>query len=114
MPFIHTKTNASITPAAREELTSALGKAIALLPGKSEQWLMLQFEGGCAMAFQGRSDAPIAMVNVQVYGGSPAACYDRLTAEITKILGEKLKIAPDHIYVAYAETPNWGWNGGNF
>lgn len=114
MPFIHTKTNASISPAVRQELTEGLGKAIALLPGKSEQWLMLQFEDQCAMAFQGKSDAPVAMVSVQVYGGAPDPCYDRLTGAITKLLHEKLSISPDHVYVAYSETPNWGWNGQNF
>lgn len=114
MPFIHTRTNLAITPEARKELTDALGQAIALLPGKSEQWLMLQFEDNCAMAFQGKSDAPIAMVNVQVYGKAPAECCDRLTAEITRLLEKTLRILPDHVYVAYAETPNWGWNGGNF
>ncbi|MEE3394066.1 MAG: hypothetical protein VZR00_07330 [Lachnospiraceae bacterium] len=34
--------------------------------------------------------------------------------EITKIFGDVLGIAPDHIYVAYQPISSWGWNGSNF
>ena len=38
----------------------------------------------------------------------------KLTGEITKIFGEVLGIAGDHIYVKYTPADNWGWNGSNF
>ena len=39
MPYIETKTSVPIPPETREILKTRLGQAIALLPGKSEQWL---------------------------------------------------------------------------
>ena len=31
-----------------------------------------------------------------------------------ELLDAVLDIDPARVYVKYAETPNWGWNGGNF
>ena len=114
MPFIQTKVNCSLPKEKEEALAAELGKAISLLPGKSEQWLMLQFEENCRLYFRGARDEKIAFVNVQVYGGADASSYDRLTGRITALLNDTLGIAPDHVYVAYAETENWGWNGADF
>jgi len=41
MPFIDTKTNVTITKEKEKELKERLGKAISIIPGKSESWLML-------------------------------------------------------------------------
>ena len=49
-----------------------------------------------------------------MFGSSDRASYEKLTAAVTTILGEELGIAPERVYVAYGETDNWGWNGGNF
>lgn len=43
MPFIELKTSVSISKKKEAELKSAFGEAIAIIPGKSEQWLMLNF-----------------------------------------------------------------------
>ncbi len=40
--------------------------------------------------------------------------YDALTARVCELLDAVLDIDPARVYVKYAETPNWGWNGGNF
>ena len=44
--------------------------------------------------------------------------YAELVTLCDKYLGELLDavldIDPARVYVKYAETPNWGWNGGNF
>lgn len=114
MPYIHTKVNCPLPAEKEEKIAGELGKAISLLPGKSEQWLMLQFEDNCRLWFRGKKDEKIAFVNIKVYGGADAASYDRLTGKITAVLQDALSISPDHIYVSYDETENWGWNGENF
>ena len=40
MPFISTKTNVTVTKEKETELKQRLGQAIAILPGKSESWLI--------------------------------------------------------------------------
>ena len=61
-----------------------------------------------------RADAPAALVEVSVYGGAEPDAYDALTARVCELLDAVLDIDPARVYVKYAETPNWGWNGGNF
>lgn len=114
MPFINSKISVKITEDQEKELKARLGQAIALLPGKSEAWLMTGFEDGYHLYFRGDNSQPTAFVDVSVYGKSSESALSALTAEISKIFGEVLGIAADHIYVKYSSTTDWGWNGSNF
>lgn len=114
MPCILTKTNASISPEQETALKTKLGKAITLIPGKSENWLMLSFEDNCRMYFQGESKDAVAFVEVKLFGRGSGDAYDKLTAAITAALNEVLHIGPSKVYVKYEETAHWGWNGNNF
>lgn len=114
MPFIHTKTNIPIPPEKEQALKVRLGEAIALIPGKSENWLMLGFEENCTLYFKGDKERPLAFVEVKIFGSAPDSAYDRLTAAITSILQDELGITPDGIYVKYEPVEHWGWNGSNF
>ena len=114
MPFIHTRVNRPIPKETEQALSGELGRAIALIPGKSESWLMLQFEENCRLYFRGDDQKGLAFVNVKLFGASTEAAYEKLTAEITRLLSQYLSIAPDCIYVQYDEIDHWGWNGSNF
>ena len=113
MPFISMKTNVSISPAKQGQLQTKLGKAIELLPGKTEKWLMLSFEDEKKMAFAGSND-PCAILCVTVYGKGTSDAYQNLTQAITAMVHDELLIPVDRIYVAYAESEYWGWAGNNF
>ena len=113
MPFIHTKTNAVITPAAEERLKAALGKAIEVIPGKDESWLMLQFTGDCNLWFRGDKSKPIAFVEIMIHGRSNDEGYEAMTAAATDIIAEELGIDPKNIYVEYQVAEKWGWSGYN-
>ena len=114
MPFIDTKLNFSISKERETALKAKLGEAISLLPGKSERWLMLNFQENCRLWFAGKNDAPMAMVEVEIFGkASPADC-DALTARICDLFAAELGIAPDHVYINYTFSTAWGWNGSNF
>ncbi|MBR6335826.1 MAG: hypothetical protein IKR90_06725 [Clostridia bacterium] len=114
MPYIKTTTNLPVSDAARENLTRKLGSAIALIPGKTEAWLMLSFVDNVPMSFKGDSSENYAMAEVSLYGEASPAAYNRLTAAICEIYGEELDIPAGNIYVKYEETDHWGWNGSNF
>lgn len=113
MPYINVKTNAAVPAQKAEAIKSAMGQAITAIPGKSETWLMVGIEPEQMLYFQG-SGAPAAIVEVTIYGSATASAYNALTGKITAILNSELDIAPNRIYVKYAETDNWGWNGSNF
>ena len=111
MPMIALTTSVSLS-GKEDALKAGLGRAISLLPGKSEAHLMLSLTGNTPMYFQGQKrDA--AFLEVSCFGhGSPAA-YGRLTAAVCALLEKELGLDPANVYVKYAETTNWGWNGGN-
>lgn len=114
MPMIQTKTNVEISKEKELQLKAELGKAIAILPGKSEQWLMLSFEDKCRMYFKGDSSNPLAYVEIKVFGKiNPDAC-EKLTAKVCDIFSDILGIDPACTYVKYEEVSLWGWNGCNF
>lgn len=114
MPCIQTKVTGKISEKQEKAAKERLGKAISMLPGKSESWLMLSFEDECSLYFKGERKEGTAFVEVKLFGGADSASYDRLTAEITKILHEELNVDPARCYVKYEETEHWGWNGQNF
>lgn len=113
MPFIQTKTNVTINKEKELALKSRFGKAIECIPGKTENWLMLDFSDERNMYFRGEA-APMAMLDVKIFGSASPADYEKLTGALTGIMNEELGIEPDHVYITYQGISEWGWNGGNF
>lgn len=114
MPFINTKTNVSISKDKEKSLKEKLGKAISLIPGKSENWLMLNFEDNSKMYFKGDNSNNICFIEVKIYGQNSDSVYDKMTNELTNIIGSELDIDSSNIYIKYEECEYWGWNGNNF
>ena len=113
MPYISTVTSVKISEDKKRTLTKELGEAISLIDGKSERWLMLEIKDSCRMYFHG-SDAPCAMVQVQVFGKIDAQKCEELTAEVCRIMQDVLDIPVDSTYVKYEEVSLWGWSSQNF
>lgn len=114
MPMISTKTTTSITAEQELTLKEKLGKAIEILPGKTEAWLMLGFEDNCRLWFRGDNSKPLAYVEVSALGKINSTNAEALTAEICSIFKDVLGIDGDGVYVKYEETDKWGFNGMNF
>lgn len=114
MPFINVRTTCEINPDKMETIKSEFGKAITVLPGKSEHWLMVGFQDKYDLYFQGNKDADSAFVEVKIYGKASPDSYDKLTSRLTQILHSSLSIPSERIYIEYEETPYWGFDGANF
>lgn len=114
MPYIATRVSCGISPEQEKALKTEMGQLIALLPGKSEQWLMCDFTPDCHLYFQGKNDQKIAFVSVRVFGKSEGKYYEALTEGLTALLERELSIPARNIYVQYEECSVWGWNGHNF
>ena len=113
MPYIATSTNVSISGRKKEAIKERMGRAIEIIPGKTEGWLMLSFRDNVSMFFKGEDD-PCAICQVKLFGTADEDTYAELTEELTDILHDELDLDPDRIYVTYEEIGVWGWNGGNF
>lgn len=113
MPYIKTRTNIDLTDEQISQIKAELGSAITLI-GKTESWLMVDFDKNCDLYFKGDTLNPIAYVEVKLFGHADKSAYNSLTGAISSILNDKLGIDPSNIYVSYFETDNWGYNGSNF
>lgn len=114
MPYIRTTVSNELTDAKREAIKAKFGQAIALIPGKSESWLMLTFEDKMNMYFKGDCSEDYAYLEVSIFGSTSDAAYDRLTAALSEIVNEELGIDRANIYIKYEQADHWGWNGVNF
>lgn len=112
MPYINTTTNVPVDIETKERIKNRLGSAIELL-GKSEAWLMIGINDDNTMFFKGDS-APIAFVDISVFGKSSDIQCENMTKEVCKILSEELSISPDKVYVKFSGTNQWGWNNMMF
>ena len=107
MPFIDVKASCEITEDQELRLKSGLGQAIAQIPGKSEESLMLQFTGGCHMWFGGSQDGPIVMANAAIYGHTSDEAVSAFGQEAVALFREVL--GAQHIYVKLDQTTSWAW-----
>ncbi len=111
MPFIEVKTNQKIND--KTLLKQELGQAITAIPGKSENWLMIEMEDNKDMYFKG-SDEPCAMFEIAIFGNASDDAYEDLTQRICTISENLLAVSPDRTYVKYTEIDHWGYNNFNF
>ena len=114
MPYINSKVTGKIDKVKEHIIKKRLGKAIELINGKSEEWLMINFENDCSLYFKGYELTKGAIIEVKIFGSASKEEYDRLTTEISNIYLEEIGIPTDKIYITYEEIKTWGWNKHNF
>ena len=97
MPFIFSKVNVPISKEKEVELKMRLGKAIEILHGLTEKYLILGFEQNCHIYLRGENQ-PAAFIQISIFGNEIHFGYDELTAEVTKIFNDVLEIPNENIY----------------
>lgn len=114
MPFIHSRVSTSMTENQKETIKKELGKAISIIPGKSEEWLMMELADQCWLYFRGNNQEAMAFIEVKVFGKIAEDEAEKLTETICAIYEKHLQIKKECIYIKYEEISKWGWNGSNF
>lgn len=111
MPFIKSKVSVPLSKEQEKEIKTKMGKAIELVPGKSEHYLLLEFEDNCRLWLRGKKDDSIVYIEAAIFGNEPHYGYDAFTAELTRIFSEALQTMPDNIYVKFEDVTAWGVGG---
>lgn len=114
MPFINVKTSKELTKENVEAIKTELGSAIAIIPGKSESWLMVNIEDSCNLYFKGKDDNNTAYVEVKIFGSASKNNCEQLTSKICGILSEIAQIPSERTYVKYEFSDMWGYDGYMF
>lgn len=114
MPFLTIRTNVAVDDKTAETIKHGIGRAIECLPGKSEMSLLVEIRDGARLWLRGESRAPVVCLDAAVFGNEDHAGRREFTAEATRILCAALGVAPENVFVNYADIPAWGVAGMTF
>lgn len=114
MPYLRIQTNVRPETSALPGLLAALSAEVAAALGKDERYVMVALEAGTPMLFAG-ADAPLAYLELKSIG-LPVPRAGELSRTLCRAVGERLGVAPERIYIEFADAPAhlWGWNGDTF
>ena len=110
MPYIDANVSVKLDGERIEKIKTAFGKAISIIPGKSENYLMVKISDGCDLFFKG-DPSPAAMCSVSIFGNADEDSCEALTKEICEILRREADIPPSRTYVKFQFVDTWGYNG---
>ncbi len=110
MPFIMTKVNVPVGTAQEVQLKARLGKAIELLPGLSEKYLLAGIEQNCRFYLRGDSE-PVAYIEASVFGNEQHIGCEDFAVAVTKIFVDVLNISPQNVYVKFSDIAAWSVGG---
>ncbi|GHU96769.1 hypothetical protein FACS189483_00670 [Spirochaetia bacterium] len=110
MPYIAVNTSEQLSAAKKETLKAALGRLIAIIPGKSEDALMVDLADGKTM-YMGGAAVPCAYIDLRVYTKTDPEAKKQFTKETFALLERELGIKPENQYLTIYEADHWGYDG---
>lgn len=114
MPLVRIVT--SVEPSANADaLLRELSALLARDLGKPESYVMTCLDPRARMTFAGTTE-PTCYVEVKNVGNFGPELTSRLSAAITDRVATRLGVAPDRVYIEFADArPHlWGHNGDTF
>ncbi len=111
MPFLVSKVNIPVSSDQEQELKARLGKAIELVPGKSEEYLFLCVEDQCRLWLRGDNSRPMGYLTVSIFGNEGHAGHREFTAAVTDIYRDLFEIAPKDFYIKFDDIAAWSAGG---
>ncbi len=115
MPLIKMQTSVKCSDEQKRSLALELSKVCSICTKKPENYVQSIVEDDAVIAFAGKI-ADSAFIEVKGIGGLTPAVNKELSAAISRVLEDKLKIRPSEVYINFTEVSasNWGCNGSTF
>ena len=107
MPYINTTTTKKLSDEQRAELIKTFGKLIEIIPGKIEAYLMLNFEDGAKMAYQGDDKQDCALLAVDILGSADGVYLEKLSDELALAMNRIAGVPTERVYVKFGVYENW-------
>lgn len=111
MPLIVVNTSLTLEKEQKDAIKREMGKAIEIIPGKTEQVLMVDISDGRTIYFRGEEPKQAAHVDVRIYGSANFAIKSEFTLAIYKVLNDTVGLKADEVFVNFNELPVWGSDG---
>lgn len=110
MPYVHMHMAKKLSDEQRETLKARVGQLIEILPGKSEQVLMLRLDDGLPMNYRGVPENCV-YVNTCLYLMSPDEKKEAFAHGLAAALIEIVGVDMSNIFMSFSEYNNWFSNG---
>jgi len=111
MPFINVNTTKKIDGKKRETIKKKLGELISIIPGKSEEVLMIKFDDGSCIYYSGSLKDNAAYVDIRIHGSATKEQKTELIEEVFAAFKEQLGTDEKDMFVTISEFGNWGFQG---
>jgi len=114
MPYIHIRTNTPLNSEQAQELAARASQLAAEALGKPEKYVLAMVSPSMIL-LHGGAPTPAAHVELRSIGLQESQCAS-LSETVCTFLEKELSIAPDRVYIEFADMPRaWvGWNKGTF
>jgi phenylpyruvate tautomerase len=114
MPYLNIQTNVSPVERVRGELLREATALVSQFLGKPEKFTMGAFSGPIGMVFD-QNDEAAAFVEVKGLELT-AEKVEALAGPLAELVGERLGVESDRIYVVFTDVPRgmWAWDGRLF
>lgn len=109
MPFVVARTNVRLSRRQKEQLKYQMGKAMELVPGKSERDMLLTIEDEASMWLAGESVEPMAYVDAALFGTEDHAGYAEYTAAVARAFAQVTGMDPNRVFVRVEEIGAWSY-----
>lgn len=106
MPYVHISVSPTMQAEEKQTLWDDIAQILPILPGKSRENSMIHIDDGQFLVM-GEKEIPAAFVEIRVYKSSPAAAKEQFAAALTALLGNRLGVPADHVYMNFMELDHW-------
>lgn len=110
MPYIHVNTSKDLGGKGKEKLKTKLGELISLLPGKSEDVLMVHISDGQDMYFKGEK-RDVAYLDIKLFRESDMESKSKFTSEVFRLFEREFGIDGGNLFLSISEYNTWGFLG---
>ncbi len=111
MPYIDAKLSIAVSDDKKDTLKSEFGKLITLIPGKTEQALMVGIQDNYTLYQSGIKKDKTAFIEVKTYKDSNASVKEQMVQGFCNLCDKELGIPASNIYVTFHGFDEWGYHG---
>lgn len=111
MPYVQIVTSKKMDSKQKEQVKAQLGKSIDVIPGKSEEVLMIGFNDGTDMYFQGAHKDNTAFVEVNLHGDAEEEQKSILINDICRIMDDAIGVPKEDLFISIPTYKYWGFQG---
>lgn len=111
MPYINVNISTKLSNQEKDNLKSKLGELISIIPGKTENVLMIGINDDYTMYFSGIKKEKMAFLNIKMYKQSEFEYKNELTKKIFEFFEKEFDITGDNIFMTFDEYDSWATRG---